>query len=185
MKILNLNDGSPELDQVARLLVDGFRGTGSAAWKNLEDAREEIGQSFGPDRITRIAVDETGTVLGWIGGIEEYGGRVWEMHPLVVRPDARRQGIGRALVEDFERQVAKRGGHTVMLGTDDEDGRTTLGGIDVYPDVLDKLQDIQNVRAHPFEFYLKVGYQIVGVIPDANGFGKPDILMAKRVTPIE
>lgn len=24
-------------------------------------------------------------------------------------------------------------------------------------------------------------YHVVGVVPDANGFGKPDILMAKRV----
>ena len=31
------------------------------------------------------------------------------------------------------------------------------------------------------EFYLRVGFHIVGVIPDANGFGKPDILMAKRI----
>jgi aminoglycoside 6'-N-acetyltransferase I len=29
--------------------------------------------------------------------------------------------------------------------------------------------------------YGKVGYYVVGVVPDANGFGKPDILMAKRL----
>ena len=34
---------------------------------------------------------------------------------------------------------------------------------------------------HPYEFYVKMGYKIVGVIPDANGIGKPDIWMAKRV----
>jgi len=33
----------------------------------------------------------------------------------------------------------------------------------------------------PFEFYQKCGFVIVGVVPDANGLGKPDILMAKRV----
>jgi hypothetical protein len=33
------------------------------------------------------------------------------------------------------------------------------------------------------EFYQKLGYVIVGVIPDANGFGKPDIFMAKRLEP--
>jgi aminoglycoside 6'-N-acetyltransferase I len=31
------------------------------------------------------------------------------------------------------------------------------------------------------KFYQKLGYVIVGVIPDANGPGKPDIMMAKRV----
>jgi aminoglycoside 6'-N-acetyltransferase I len=31
------------------------------------------------------------------------------------------------------------------------------------------------------EFYRKLGFVIVGVVPDANGPGKPDILMAKRV----
>jgi aminoglycoside 6'-N-acetyltransferase I len=34
---------------------------------------------------------------------------------------------------------------------------------------------------HPYEFYQKLGYVIVGVIPDANGPGKPDILMAKSL----
>ena len=32
-----------------------------------------------------------------------------------------------------------------------------------------------------YEFYQKIGFSFVGVIPDANGFGKPDIIMAKRV----
>jgi hypothetical protein len=85
-------------------------------------------------------------------------------------------------VADFERQVAERGGHTIRLGTDDENCRTSLGGVDVYTNVLDKLRSIENLHAHPFEFYLKIGYHIVGVIPDANGFGKPDILMAKRIS---
>jgi len=29
--------------------------------------------------------------------------------------------------------------------------------------------------------YQKCGFVIVGVVPDANGLGKPDILMAKRI----
>jgi len=34
---------------------------------------------------------------------------------------------------------------------------------------------------HAEAFYQKCGFVIVGVVPDANGLGKPDILMAKRV----
>jgi aminoglycoside 6'-N-acetyltransferase I len=182
MRIVDLTENAPEIEQVAELLVDGFRDTGSASWRNIDDALDEVQASLQPGRISRIAVDEQHRVLGWISGIEEYDGNVWELHPLVVRRDCQRQGVGRTLVADFERQVAERGGHTIRLGTDDENGRTSLGGVDVYPNVLDKLRSIENVREHPFEFYLKVGYQVVGMIPDANGFGKPDILMAKRVS---
>jgi aminoglycoside 6'-N-acetyltransferase I len=43
------------------------------------------------------------------------------------------------------------------------------------------LAQIQSIRRHPFAFYRKLGYALVGVVPDANGSGKPDILMAKKV----
>ena len=182
MRVIDLTaDNTRAIEQVARLLVDGFRDTGSEAWTNLDDALSEVQQSLQPNRISRVAIDDVGNVQGWIGGIEEYAGHLWELHPLVVRADCRRQGVGRALVFDLERQVAQRGATTIRLGTDDENSRTTLGGIDLYPGVLQKLGAIRNLGAHPFEFYQKVGFEVVGVVPDANGFGKPDILMAKRV----
>lgn len=182
MKIIDLTaENIRAVEQVARLLVEGFRDTGSTAWLNFEDALAEVRESFKPGRISRVAIDAAGDAQGWIGGIEEYDGNVWELHPLVVRLDCRGQGIGRALVFDLEKQVAQRGAHTIRLGTDDENSRTSVGGIDLYPNVLDKLRAIKNSRRHPFEFYQKVGFEIVGIIPDANGLGKPDILMAKRV----
>ncbi|MQC25305.1 MAG: N-acetyltransferase, partial [Chloroflexi bacterium] len=36
---------------------------------------------------------------------------------------------------------------------------------------------------HPFEFYQRCGFVLVGMLPDANGPGRPDIYMAKRVSP--
>lgn len=166
---------------MAELLIDGFKDTGSVDWTTLESALDEVRESLGEDRISRIALDAHDNVLGWIGGISEYGGNVWELHPLVVQRDYRGKGIGRALVEDFEKQVKIRGGRTISLGTDDENNRTNLGGIDLYPDVLNHLSTIKNLHGHPFEFYQKLGFVITGVIPDANGFGKPDIFMTKRV----
>jgi aminoglycoside 6'-N-acetyltransferase I len=181
--IIDLAGDDPDrLAQAAALLVDGFSDTGSGAWRTQEAALVEVRESLEQDRISRVAVDEAGDVLGWIGAISSYESHAWELHPLVVRRDRRGRGIGRALVADLEDQVRRRGGLTLYLGTDDENGRTSLTGIDLYPDVLRTLGGLRNLRDHPFSFYQAVGFAVVGVIPDANGFGKPDILMAKRVS---
>ena len=181
MRIVDLHpDDEATIRQVAALLVEGFRGV-SAAWPDLTAGLDEVRATLAPGRISRVALAEEGAVLGWIGGKPEYGGNVWELHPLVVHPAHRRKGIGRALVADLEGEVARRGGHTLWLGTDDEDRRTSLGGVDLYPDPLAHLARIRNLAGHPYEFYLKVGFVLAGVVPDANGPGKPDILMARRV----
>ncbi len=181
MNIVEVVNEPKIIRRIAEVLIDGFRMTGTNSWKSLESAIEEVRQSLTESRISRTALGENGEVLGWIGGIEEYDGFVWELHPLVVRRSSQRQGIGRALVEDFEKQVTMRGGKTIRVGTDDESNRTSIGGVDLYPNVLENVSNIKNLREHPFEFYQKLGYVITGVIPDANGFGKPDILMCKRV----
>ena len=182
MHIIDLSpDDEPTIQQVAALLVDGFREHYPDSWPDLDSALEEVRESFAPDRISRVAIDDDGTVFGWVGGISQYDGNVWELHPLVVRPDRQRQGIGRALVADLEAQVRARGAITLWLGTDDEDNMTTLAGVDLYPNVLERARNIRNLRGHPYEFYQKLGFVIVGVMPDANGLGKPDIFMAKRV----
>jgi len=98
-----------------------------------------------------------------------------------VRSDCRRKGIGRSLVADLEDQVRERGGLTLWLGTDDEDNMTTLAGVNLYPNVFEHVARIKNLRGHPYGFYQKCGFVIVGVVPDANGLGKPDIYMAKPV----
>jgi aminoglycoside 6'-N-acetyltransferase I len=167
--------------QTATLLVEGFKDHWPDAWPNADAALKEVQESLGEGRIVRVALDESGTVLGWIGGISSYGGKVWELHPLVVRPDLQRRGIGRALVADLEERVRERGGLTLWLGTDDETGMTSLSGVDLYPDVLEHLANIENLRGHPYVFYQRLGFSIIGAMPDANGAGKPDIYMAKQV----
>jgi aminoglycoside 6'-N-acetyltransferase I len=182
MHIVDLrSDDEAAIHQVAALLVEGFATNWPDAWPDLESALEEVHESFAAGHISRIACDEDGTVLGWIGGISEYSGHVWELHPLVVGLGQQGKGIGRALVADLEEQVKERGGLTITPGTDDENQQTTLSGIDLFPGIWQHLANLRNLKRHPFEFYQKQGYTIVGVIPDANGLGKPDILMAKSL----
>lgn len=167
--------------QAAQLLVDAFREHWSHAWSTFEDGMEEARKMFEVERICRAAVNEEGDLLGIIGGIPQYDGLVWELHPLAVQPSMQGRGIGRALVEDFEEQVRQRGGLTITLGTDDEDNMTSLSNVDLYENTWEKIQNIRNFKRHPFEFYQKLGYVISGVAPDANGIGKPDILMSKKI----
>lgn len=182
MQIVDLRpEDETTIRQVAALLVAGFAEHWPDAWPTLGEALDEVRESFGAGRISRVALDEQGAALGWVGGISLYRGRVWELHPLVVDVARQGQGIGRALVADFEAQVRARGGLTITLGSDDEAGLTTLSGVNLYPNVWEHVARIQNPGRHPYEFYQKQGFVIIGVMPDANGLGKPDILMAKSV----
>jgi aminoglycoside 6'-N-acetyltransferase I len=182
MQVLDLpRDDESMIQQVAALLVAGFAAHWPDAWPTLESALDEVRESFDKERISRVALDERGKALGWIGGIRQYRGYVWELHPLVVDVAHQGRGIGRALVADLDVQVRARGGLTITLGSDDVAGLTTLSGVNLYHNAWEHIARIQNPGRHPYEFYQKQGFVIVGVVPDANGLGQPDILMAKSV----
>ena len=182
MNIISLQpDNEYLICQAAQLMVDAFREHWSHAWPAFEDSLKEVHEMLEAERICRVAIDEKGNLLGIIGGIPGYDGHVWELHPLAVQPDMQGKGIGKALVEDFEEQVRLRGGLTITLGSDDEDDMTSLSNVDLFENTWEKIQNVRNLKNHPFTFYQKMGYVITGVVPDANGIGKPDILMSKRV----
>jgi aminoglycoside 6'-N-acetyltransferase I len=86
-------------------------------------------------------------------------------------------------VAALEERVRAAGALTLYLGTDDDGPTpgTSAGGAELFPDVLSHAASLR-VIDHPAGFYLGMGFEIVGLIPDANGPGKPDILMAKRVS---
>ena len=169
------------IQQAAQLLVEAFHEHWPDAWSTFAEGLKEVHEMLESERICRVAVDEKGDLLGIIGGIPGYDGLVWELHPLAVQPSMQGQRIGRALVQDLEEQVRLKGALTITLGSDDEDSMTSLSNVDLYKNLWEKIRDIRNLKKHPFEFYQKIGYVITGVVPDANGIGKPDILMAKRL----
>lgn len=181
--IADLSADPETVHAAARLLVEGFAAVAPEAWPTLADGLEEVGELLSDDTICRGAWSMDGRLLGWVSAQPAYGPTGWELHPLVVAPAWQGHGIGRALVADLEAQVRDRGGIVLYLGTDDAVGWTSLAGRDLFPDVLAAAAAIEDRHRHPFAFYRQCGYTVVGVIPDANGFGKPDILMAKRLRP--
>ena len=183
MRIVDLADaGAEALEQAAAVLHEATARLWPEAWPTLESAREEVAQALSAGQIARAAIGEDGELLGWIGGIPTYDGLVWELHPLMVRPGRQRRGVGRALVADLEALARARGGLTLWVGTDDVTGATSLGGVDLYPDPLTHLARVEDRgQGHPLGFYRKLGFALAGVVPDANGPGRPDILLAKRL----
>ena len=146
-----------------------------------EQPMKEVERLLEDERIAVSAI-EGDELIGFVGAIPQYGQTGWELHPLVVESMYRKQQVGTRLVSYLEKEIASQGGIVVYLGTDDVEGQTSLAiEEDLFEDTFDKLETIQNRKDHPYEFYEKLGYQIVGVIPDANGWNKPDIWMAKRI----
>ncbi|NLM53283.1 MAG: GNAT family N-acetyltransferase [Firmicutes bacterium] len=179
MKIINMTRlDKTQITQAAQILTDSI----PIAWPTLQHALDEIKGLLIPEN-TLLAAVENEIVVGW-GGILApiYNGNVFELHPLVVRSDKRNQGIGRAIVTALEEEAKKRGGLTIYLGADDErgDGETSLANVDLYDDLPGKIAGF-TAGTHQSGFYLKLGYKIIGVMPDANGRGKPDIFFGKRL----
>lgn len=179
MEIVNMASLSPaQIAEAAIILSDSL----PLGWPTRDDALEEIRERLVPDN-TLLAAVEGGNVLGW-GGILEpgYDGRVFEIHPLAVRRDLRGRGIGREIVLALEGAARAQGGLTITLGADDEvdGGETSLANVDLYDGLPGRIARFEP-GTHQSGFYLKLGYTIIGVVPDANGVGKPDIIFGKRL----
>ncbi len=165
--------------EAARILRDAFAHAPDV-WAQPDEAEAEVQTFFDdPDR-SAIAAMEGDAVVGWIGVIETYS-HGWELHPLCVDPAHQRRGLGAALVAALEAKVKADGCLVLYLGTDDQFGGTNLYGADLFPNVAAKIATLAETAGHPLAFYRKLGYEVVGLLPDVNGLGRPDIWMAKRL----
>lgn len=77
-------DDTYAINQAATLLVDAF-----PHWlPTMVEALDEVQQALGTDRICLVARADD-QILGLIGAISQYS-HAWELHPLVVKDDARK-----------------------------------------------------------------------------------------------
>lgn len=168
------------VEQAAHALLEAFRDRGFPAWQTMDDARIEVDECA-IDEYICVGMMEDSRLLGWAGLRPMYD-RTWELHPMVIRLECQGKGLGRQLLEEVERQARNRGIIGIALGTDDEIFETSLSGKELNAsNIYNELKNVTNIGRHPFEFYAKCGYIVVGVIPDADGPGKPDIWMWKKL----
>ena len=178
MEIVNFSTLSQaQRTQAAQMLTDEL----PLGWPTLADAMQEINEILSGDDALLLCAVEDGEVLGWAGLLPAYA-KVFELHPLVVRHDRQRMGIGSALLGEIISAARVKGGLVLLAGADDEgpDGETSLANVDLYEGLPEKLAAF-DPGLHQAAFYMKNGFKVVGVVPDANGIGKPDIQLAKRL----
>jgi len=163
-------------EQVAFILHACFPG--EDGWPTVDSARKEI-RGLLQDACCFLVAQQESRVVGLVAALSQYRGHVWELHPLAVAPDSRMLGTGAALVDELENEARRKGVQVILLGADDIDESTAIGGKQVFPGVLDWAKSIDSTPAHAVGFYMRLGYEVCGVVPCANGPGKPDILMVK------
>lgn len=185
MTIVNMDTlDRHQLGQAAQMLTDEL----PLGWATLDDAMEEVvtlldKDAQEPGALFLAAIDSgTDEVIGWCGILPEYSGRVFELHPLVVRRDQQGKGIGKKLLSAIEAAAKEKGGLTLYLGADDEapGGETSFANVDLYDNLPRHINEFDPGQ-HQTAFYIKCGFKVVGVVPDANGRGKPDIMLAKAL----
>lgn len=184
LRVVPLAEAGAAQQEAAAALLMRALAHAPGAWHDPAAARAEVRACLElPERLALAALDGDGALVGWIGAIRD-SPHLWELHPLVVEPARQRRGCGRLLVRALEAEALAAGVGTIWLGTDDDFGGTSLFGRDLWPDPLLPLQRlVPTARGHPCTFYRACGYAVVGVLPDAGGPGRPDILMARGLKP--
>jgi aminoglycoside 6'-N-acetyltransferase I len=177
LRIVNIADlDEGQLRQAARILRQALLSP--TAYKAPGEAEAEVAKvREGGDRFGLAALADA-QVVGWLGAIRAYSHSL-ELHPMVVDPPRQRTGIGAVLIEALAKRAREEGFVAIHLGADDDFAGTSLFGQALFGDVMARAAQITADQRHPLNFYRRCGFEIVGLIPDANGPGKPDILMAK------
>ncbi|MDB4956256.1 MAG: acetyltransferase [Myxococcales bacterium] len=172
--------GKNDLEHLAHLTLAAAREHAPEWLPDLDAAREEISDALAADKASRVVLNPRRQPIGWVSAGLSWE-RVWELHPLIVAIEHQRRGHGLRLVREIERLAKEAGALTMTLGTSDTINATSLSGVDLYDDTFKRLANIEVHSSHAVDFWRRAGYQIVGVIPDAEGPGKPSITLARRL----
>ncbi|MEO8550474.1 MAG: GNAT family N-acetyltransferase [Kofleriaceae bacterium] len=179
MKTVDLSElGPAQVDQLAALTLEAAREHSPTWLPDLERAREVIAEAQG--KFARVLLDDTDAPVAWVAASHAWG-RIWELHPMIVAVAHQRRGHGRRLVQEVEAAATRAGALTLCLSTSDMTEATSLSGVDLFDDPLRRAAELQ-AKPHAVQFWQRIGFQVVGVTPDAEGPGQPSINLAKRLS---
>lgn len=170
-----------QIDALTQLTYEAFKVHAPSWLTNKNEAKRRVLQATETGRLNRVLVDAEAQPIGWIGVIPVNHGRIWEIHPLVVSLLMQKRGYGRMLVTEVQRLAKSHEVLGLLAGTSDETGATPLYQIDLYVDPLKAMAALTGTEDHPVGFWMRLGFKVVGIVPDADGRGRPGISLAKRV----
>ncbi len=177
--IVDLDIADAQLvERLANITFEAFKENAPEWVPTIDLARAQVLAAGGSGRLGRVLMAQ-GEALGWIGIIK--GRRVWEIHPIAIALEHQYSGLGHLLVEDVAQIGKNAGALTLFAGTGDEVGTTNLFGLDLYDDPSAALKNLKATGRNPFEFWQNAGFTVVGLMPDAEGRGKPGIHLARRL----
>lgn len=145
-----------------------------------EEAEGELLRVHQEGSVFLVYLDQ-GQLAGMIGARLTHGSTGYELYPHVVSPEYQNKGIGSTLLTMLEEELTRREGTVLFLAVEDELGQTSLYGEKLFHQTILPLHQVQTSQDHPLDFYRHRGFKITGVIPDAFGEGRPDILLAKSL----
>ncbi|HGK7400531.1 TPA: aminoglycoside 6'-N-acetyltransferase AAC(6')-Iaf [Citrobacter freundii] len=179
--ICDIAESNELILEAAKILKKSFLDVGNESWGDIKKAIEEVEECIEhPNICLGICLDDK--LIGWTGLRPMYD-KTWELHPMVIKTEYQGKDFGKVLLRELETRAKGRGIIGIALGTDDEYQKTSLSMIDINErNIFDEIENIKNINNHPYEFYKKCGYMIVGIIPNANGKRKPDIWMWKDIS---
>lgn len=127
--------------------------------------------------------EESERVIAFVGVLRHVFPYAYQIEPLIVKEPFRGQGVGGRLLELIEFKLKDEGVRTLFITGPDTTGETSLYNKDLFDGegIVHHLSTV-DYGHEALSFYTKRGYQVSGVIPEANGAGKPEIMLAKRIS---
>ncbi len=176
----NINKSKKIISDAAKILFNTFQEINKSSWPTFNSALLEVKDCIKKPNIC-IGICENDILIGWIGLRPMYE-KTWELHPMVISKEYQNKGYGKILINELEEKAKALGIIGIVLGTDDETNRTSISEYEIDgKNICSEIQNLRNLKRHPFEFYQKCGYKIIGIVPNANGLRKPDIWMWKNL----
>jgi aminoglycoside 6'-N-acetyltransferase I len=177
----NINESEKIKKQAAEILYTTFTEINGNLWlKNEKDAFDEVKECIKEPNIC-VGIKLENELIGWCGLRQMYE-KTWELHPIVIKKEFHGKKYGKKLLGEIEKIACENGIIGIAAGSDDETNSTSLSEKEINGEnIFEEIKNIKNYKNHPFEFYKKCGYIIIGIIPNANGQNKPDIWLWKDI----